>query len=90
MGFNGVGNAKLFPSQTFTFDGFHWGDGEDRGAQYFSANPKTRHGHSLIMVDQRKTRDNLGRVTYGVTVKNNDPNFVVEFDFQGGGLGGGL
>jgi hypothetical protein len=88
-GFNGAGRFTIAAGESFAVDG-RYGDGEDRGAQYWSANPIGTTGSMLVMSDQRKKRSPGGGVTYGFTVRNADPSHEVEFDVQGGGFSEGF
>jgi hypothetical protein len=91
MSFNGVGSFTVAPLKSIDLAG-RFPNGEDRGAQYFSANPTfDTAGFFLVMSRQRKTREADGSITYGVTVFNNDnsqinnPNPIpIFFDVQGG------
>jgi hypothetical protein len=85
-GFNGVGQFTVNPGDTLPLDGWSFGNGDDHGAQYFSANPTSQAGSTLVMSQENKTRGLNGNVTYGFTVENTDPEFPVFFDVQGGGF----
>lgn len=84
QGFNGVGKFTVGPQATILLVNWRFGSGDDHGAQYFSANPKTSAGSILVVTRQSKGRDQDGRVFYGSTVENKDL-FPVFFDVQGGG-----
>lgn len=88
-GFNGAGRFTVAAGQPFSIDG-KFGSGEDRGAQYISANPMSQTGSMLVMSNQRKARFPDGSVSYGFTVQNTDPAHDVVFDVQGGGFAGGF
>jgi hypothetical protein len=84
-GFNGQGSATINPGDTALFT-VTFGNDEDHGAQYFSANATDRAGSRVVMSDQRKGRDLQGGAFYGFTVTNTDDEFPVICNFQGGGL----
>ncbi len=94
MGFNQLGNLKLEGHQTVTVP-FKWGNNEDRGAQYFAANPIGTfaingvggNSGSVAMLDQRKAKvfGPPDLTWYYVTVANLE-QWGVECDFQGGGF----
>jgi hypothetical protein len=84
-GFNGVGHATINPRDSIPFTAT-FGNGEDRGAQYFSANVTDRAGSRVVISEQRKGWDLQGGAFYGFTVTNEDPDFPAICDFQGGGF----
>jgi len=84
MSFNGVGDLWIAPRATKIEDGWVFNGGEDRGAQYFSANPKTSRDE-LQMSNETKGRDEFGKVFYGFTVANLSDVWV-NYDLQGGGF----
>lgn len=86
MAFNGIGRFTISPGETLPLNGWAFPNGEDHGAQYFSANPTSTLGSMLVMSDQNKTRHPDGSVSYGVTVENRDTANAVNFDVQGGGF----
>jgi hypothetical protein len=85
QGFN-VGSFTIAAGETLSSDGWRFGNGEDHGAQYFSANPTSTTGSMLVVSNQRKTRSPGGSVTYGFTIHNTDTSNDVAFDAQGGGF----
>ena len=95
-GFNGAGRFTIARADGDTptvmpINGWFFGNGEDHGAQYFSANPLDQNDVQLFMSQQNKSRNPIGPgVTYGFTVTNRDPNADVSFDVQGGGFSGGF
>jgi len=89
-GFNGVGRFTIEPGEKLPLNGWVFGNGEDQGAQYFSANPISPIGSMLVMSEQNKTRSPNGAVFYGFTVENKDTKNSVSFDVQGGGFNGGF
>jgi invasion protein IalB len=85
MAFNGVGRFSLAPGQALPFNGWTFNNGEDRGAQYFFANPTSNTGSMIVTSDQNKTRSKDG-VSYGFTATNKDLKQSVFFDVGGGGF----
>ena len=84
MAFNGVGNFWIAPFASTVQDGWEFNSGDDKGAQYFSANPKTSRDE-LQMANETKGRDDFGKVFYGFTVTNLSGVWV-NYDIQGGGF----
>jgi hypothetical protein len=90
MSFNGVGRFSLAPQESIEIFG-RFPNGEDLGAQYFSANPTfDTAGFFLVMSQQSKIRNADGTVSYAVTVFNNDTSqqgqenpIPIFFDMQG-------
>lgn len=83
MAFSGIGDFWIAPNAVQVQDGWGW-NGQDLGAQYFSANPKSSRDE-LRMSDETKGRDQFGGVFYGVTVTNISSVWV-NYDLQGGGF----
>lgn len=84
MGFRNLGNFTINAGESFRVDFWTWPNGEDHGAQYFSAHPLGPDA-MLIISEQSKVMDANGEFFYGFRVTNAGPNDV-QFTVEGGGL----
>lgn len=86
MAFNNVGPLTyLAPGQT-AYWWYSYGNGQDRGTQFASADVKTPNQGAVHLADQqRKEKDNNGTANYYVNITNQGPGGCFH-NLQGGGM----